>query len=78
MSTSFTRSDVLVFASFLASAAICAGLSAGFHNLKSHSYNIHHFEGRIDSLGIYFLTLGARTSMTFYAFYYRPLVQRLC
>ena len=73
----FTRGDLLAFGSFLASATICFSLSAGFHTLRSHSYNIHHLWGRMDILGICFLALGAGTSMTFYAFYCRPLIQRL-
>jgi Predicted membrane protein, hemolysin III homolog len=38
----FTTGDVFAFGSFLASATICFGLSAGFHTLRSHSYNMHH------------------------------------
>ncbi|KAJ5794348.1 hypothetical protein N7457_000947 [Penicillium paradoxum] len=72
-----TRADVLAFGSFLSSATICFGLSAGFHTLRSHSYNIHHLWGKMDILGICFLALGAGTSMTYYAFYCRPLVQRV-
>lgn len=72
-----TYGDVFAFGSFLASTTICFGLSAGFHTLRSHSYNIHHLWGRMDILGICFLALGAGTSMTYYAFYCRPLIQRL-
>ncbi|KAJ5644780.1 hypothetical protein N7507_010791 [Penicillium longicatenatum] len=72
-----TYGDVFAFVTFLASATICFGLSAGFHTLRSHSYNIHHLWGRMDILGICFLALGAGTSMTYYAFYCRPLTQRL-
>ncbi|CAG8003615.1 unnamed protein product, partial [Penicillium nalgiovense] len=35
----FTRGDVFAFGSFLTSATICFSLSAGFHTLRSHSYN---------------------------------------
>ncbi|KAJ5475941.1 hypothetical protein N7475_001670 [Penicillium sp. IBT 31633x] len=73
----FTRGDVFAFGSFLTSATICFGLSAGFHTLRSHSYNIHHLWGRMDILGICFLALGAGTSMTYYAFYCRPFMQRV-
>lgn len=70
-----TRGDVFAFGSFLISATICFGLSAGFHTLRSHSYNIHHLWGRMDILGICFLAFGAGTSMTYYAFYCRPIAQ---
>ncbi|CAI7627865.1 unnamed protein product [Penicillium crustosum] len=55
----FTSGDLFAFGSFLTSATICFGLSAGFHTLRSHSYNIHHLWGRMDILGICFLALGA-------------------
>lgn len=73
----FTSGDLFAFGSFLTSATICFGLSAGFHTLRSHSYNIHHLWGRMDILGICFLALGAGTSMTYYAFYCRPFIQRV-
>jgi adiponectin receptor len=73
----FTRGDVFAFGSFIASAIVCFGLSAGFHTLRSHSYNIHHLWGRMDILGICFLALGAGTSMTYYAFFCRPFIQRV-
>ncbi|CAG7950492.1 unnamed protein product [Penicillium salamii] len=71
----FSRGDAVAFGSFLVSVAICFGLSAGFHTLRSHSYNIHHLWGKMDLLGICFLALGAGTSMTYYAFYCRPSIQ---
>ncbi|CAG8384963.1 unnamed protein product [Penicillium salamii] len=43
---------VVAFGSFLASVAICFGLSAGFHTLRSHSYSIHYLWGKMDILGI--------------------------
>ncbi|KAJ6029515.1 uncharacterized protein N7446_011137 [Penicillium canescens] len=75
--TNLTVGDLFAFGSFLASATICFALSAGFHTLRSHSYNIHHLWGKMDILGICFLAVGAGTSMTYYAFYCRPLIQRL-
>lgn len=73
----FTHGDVFAFGSFLASTAICFGLSAGFHTLRSHSYNIHHLWGKMDILGICFLALGAGTSMTYYASYCRPFTRQV-
>lgn len=72
-----TSGNKFAFAGFLTSAAVCFCLSTAFHTLRSHSYNIHHFWGKMDILGICGLALGARTSMTYYAFYCRPVVQRI-
>jgi adiponectin receptor len=33
-------------------SAVCFGLSAAFHTLRSHSYNVHRFSGKLDILGI--------------------------
>ncbi|KAK1764134.1 hemolysin-III related-domain-containing protein [Phialemonium atrogriseum] len=69
--------DKFAFGGFLTSATLCFGLSTAFHTLRSHSYNTHHFWGKMDILGICVLALGAGTSMTYYAFYCRPVVQRV-
>ena len=58
--------DLLAFAAFIFSAAICFGLSAAFHTLRSHSYRVHHFWGKMDILGICILALGAGVSATYY------------
>ncbi|KFY07246.1 hypothetical protein V492_07317 [Pseudogymnoascus sp. VKM F-4246] len=58
-------------------SCICFGLSTTFHTLRSHSYKVHHSWGKMDILGICVLALGAGSSMTFYAFYCRPVVQRV-
>ena len=69
--------DKFAFGSFVAAATICFGLSTTFHTLRSHSYNVYHFWGRMDILGICVLAFGAGMSMTYYAFYYRLATQRL-
>ncbi|OBT72584.1 hypothetical protein VF21_08162 [Pseudogymnoascus sp. 05NY08] len=69
--------DKLAFGSSIAAATVCFGFSATFHTLRSHSYKVHHFWGKMDIFGICVLALGAGTSMTFYAFYCRPVIQRV-
>ncbi|OKL60206.1 hypothetical protein UA08_04933 [Talaromyces atroroseus] len=68
--------DMFAFGTFMSAAVVCFSLSTTFHTLRSHSYNIHHFWGKMDILGICVLAFGAGTSMTYYAFYCRPTVQR--
>lgn len=72
-----TIGDKLAFGSSIIAAIICFGLSTTFHTLRSHSYKVHHFWGKMDILGICVLALGAGSSMTFYAFYCRPVIQRV-
>ena len=62
-----TVGDVLAFGASISSAAICFGLSATFHTLRSHSYHVHHFWGKMDILGICVLALGGGVSATYYA-----------
>lgn len=69
--------DEVAFASSITSAAICFGLSSTFHILRAHSYNVHHFWGKMDILGICVLALGGGTSATYYAFYDNAVAQRL-
>ena len=58
-------------------SALAFGLSATFHTLRSHSYNVHHFWGRMDIFGICILALGAGASATYYARYCDPRSQRI-
>ena len=69
--------DILAFGSSITSAAMCFGLSATFHTLRSHSYDVHHFWGKMDILGICVLAFGGGTSITYYAFYAQPTIQRI-
>ena len=64
--TSASTGDILAFAVFIFSAAVCFGLSAAFHTLRSHSYSVHHFWGKMDILGICILALGGGVSATYY------------
>ena len=68
--------DLFAFGISITAAAVCFGLSATFHTLRSHSYKVHHFWGKMDILGICVLALGGGMSMTFYAFYCSPATQR--
>lgn len=67
--------DLFAFGSSITAAAICFGLSATFHTLRSHSYSVHHFWGKMDILGICVLAVGGEMSMTFYALYCNPVMQ---
>jgi adiponectin receptor len=69
--------DKFAFGLFFTAAAVCFALSTTFHTLRSHSYNTHHFWGRLDIFGICVLALGAGTSLTYYAFYCKPVIQRV-
>ncbi|OBT39968.1 hypothetical protein VE00_09995 [Pseudogymnoascus sp. WSF 3629] len=69
--------DKLAFGSSIAVATVCFGLSATFHTLRSHSHKVHHFWEKMDIFGICVLALGAGSSMTLYAFYCRPVIQRV-
>lgn len=69
--------DILAFGASLSSAAICFGLSATFHTLRSHSYNVHHFWGKMDILGICVLALGGGVSATYYAAFGKVVLQRI-
>ncbi|KAF2657470.1 HlyIII-domain-containing protein [Lophiostoma macrostomum CBS 122681] len=72
-----TTGDKLAFGIFITASATCFGLSATFHTLRSHSYNVHHFWGRLDIFGICLLALGAGTSATYYIFFCRPVLRVL-
>ncbi|KAJ6013727.1 hypothetical protein N7540_008318 [Penicillium herquei] len=77
MSINIDYGDIYAFGIFTASAATCFGLSTAFHTLRSHSYDVHHYWGRMDILGISLLAFGGGTSMTYYAFYCQPSIQRI-
>lgn len=61
--------DHLAVGSSVTAAARCFGLSTTFHTLRSHSYNVHHFWGKMDILGICVLAVGSGASATYYACY---------
>jgi len=69
--------DLFAFGVLITSAVLCFGLSATFHTLRSHSYNVHHFWGRMDIFGICLLAFGGSASATYYAFYCNPKIQRI-
>ncbi|KAF2264375.1 HlyIII-domain-containing protein [Lojkania enalia] len=69
--------DKFAFGISITAGAACFGLSTTFHTLRSHSYNVHHFWGRLDIFGICLLALGGGTSATYYAFFCNPMIQRV-
>lgn len=76
-SLSMSVGDKFAFGVSITAGAICFGLSTTFHTLRSHSYNVHHFWGRLDIFGICLLSLGGGASATYYAFFCDPVVQRV-
>jgi len=73
----FSIGDLFAFGISITAAAVCFGLSTAFHTLRSHSYSVHHFWGKMDILGICVLALGGGMSMTFYALYCSPAIQQV-
>lgn len=71
-----SRGDNIAFGTSLTATVLCFALSATFHTLRSHSYHVHHFWGKMDILGICVLAVGNGMSMTYYAFYCSPSTQR--
>ncbi|KAH8805342.1 hemolysin-III related-domain-containing protein [Xylogone sp. PMI_703] len=69
--------DKFAFGCSIAAATVCFGLSTAFHTLRSHSYTVHHFWGRMDIFGICLFALSGGSSLTYYAFYCRPTTQRV-
>ncbi|KAF3153747.1 hypothetical protein TWF751_004087 [Orbilia oligospora] len=53
-----TAGDTFAFGISITAATLCFALSTTFHTLRSHSYHIHHFWGRMDIFGICILALG--------------------
>lgn len=69
--------DKIAFGASTSAAVICFALSATFHTLRSHSYNVHHFWGKMDILGICVLGLGGGVSAANYAWYCKTGTLRL-
>jgi adiponectin receptor len=69
--------DKFAFGISITAGAMCFGLSTTFHTLRSHSYHVHHFLGRLDIFGICLLALGGGASATYHVFYCNPTAQRV-
>lgn len=76
-SLSVSTGDKFAFGISITSAALCFALSTTFHTLRSHSYHVHHFWGRLDIFGICLLAFGAGTAATYYAFFCSPTIQKI-
>ena len=64
-----TSADQWVFGIFLGSAAVCFGLSAGFHTLLCHSERVGRLWLMLDYAGIVVLTLGDFVSGVYVGFW---------
>jgi adiponectin receptor len=69
--------DKFAFGISITTVAVCFGLSATFHTLRSHFYNMHHLWGKTDILGICVRALGGGISATYYAFHCNTIVRRI-
>ncbi|KAF1977643.1 hypothetical protein BU23DRAFT_578098 [Bimuria novae-zelandiae CBS 107.79] len=77
MSLHLSTDDKFAFGIELTAAAVCFVLSTTNHTLRSHSYKVHHFWGRLDIFGICLLALGGGTSATYYTFFCNLVVQKV-
>jgi hypothetical protein len=72
---SFT--DVFIFTFFLITAAGCLGLSATYHTLINHSYQVETLWLRLDFAGIVLLTLGDFVSGIYMVFWCEPTLRKV-
>lgn len=72
-----TQEDVWVFACFFAGAVACLGMSATYHTISNHSYEVARWGNQLDYVGIVFLIWGSYIPVMYYAFQReRELVKR--
>jgi hypothetical protein len=64
--------DIAIFAFFLLTATICLALSATYHTLMNHSYEVSDLYLRLDFVGIIILTLGDFVSGIHMVFHCEP------
>ncbi|KAK6503314.1 hypothetical protein TWF481_008337 [Arthrobotrys musiformis] len=72
-----TSGDTYAFGISITAATLCFAFSSIFHTLRSHSYYVHHFWGRMDIFGICILALGGGASANYYAMYSNPKAQMI-
>lgn len=72
---SATQADVLVFSCFFLGAALCLGMSATYHTICNHSYEVSRIGNKFDYVGIIFLITGSFIPSIFYGFYCYPKLQ---
>lgn len=66
---SIEKADVFVFGCFFAGAAICLGMSATYHAISNHSYQVSRLGNKLDYVGIVFLITGSFIPSIYYVFY---------
>lgn len=75
--SNISSSDIFIFGFFLATAIICLALSATYHTLMNHSYNIERLWLQFDLVGIILLILGDFISGIYMIFWCEPLQRKI-
>ncbi|MBW0502845.1 hypothetical protein O181_042560 [Austropuccinia psidii MF-1] len=75
LSSSVTWEDTFVFAMFFLGGMNCLGFSAMFHTFSCHSHKVCSTFGRLDYIGIVWLTIGSFYPSIYYGFFcHRKLI----
>lgn len=69
---SASESDILVFGCFFGGAIVCLGMSATYHALTSHSYEVSRWGNKLDYTGIVLLIVGSYVPTLYYGFFCHP------
>lgn len=69
-----SAADELVFACFLAGAALCLGMSATFHTLSNHSESVAKWGNKLDYSGIVCLIVGSYVPALYYGLFCHPVL----
>ncbi|EFP78692.2 uncharacterized protein PGTG_04648 [Puccinia graminis f. sp. tritici CRL 75-36-700-3] len=69
LSSSVTWKDTFVFGTFFLSGMSCLGFSALFHTFSCHSHKVCSTFGRLDYIGIVWLTVGSFYPSIYYGFF---------
>jgi len=69
LSSSVTWKDTFVFGTFFLTGMSCLGFSALFHTFSCHSHKVCSTFGRLDYIGIVWLTVGSFYPSIYYGFF---------
>lgn len=69
LSSSVTWKDTFVFGAFFLTGMSCLGFSAMFHTFSCHSHKVCSTFGRLDYIGIVWLTVGSFYPSIYYGFF---------